>query len=151
MTDKAPVEVIRSGDHLTVTDGRTIVKVGEPGSPDNLAAAVEVLTVDNAVPDICSGIISHSGHRIDALPAGGVIHSGIADKLYPDKRFSAQATTTFGKPVQITVERHPNLPPTKLSIGEVVKFISAIPFRDIVEKLREDDESSVDQAPRHSL
>lgn len=148
------VEVFRSGDHLSVSNGRTIVKVGEPGREDNLAAAVSVMTAENAVSDICSAILRESGHHIDSLPSGGVIHSGISNKRFPDSRFSASATTAFGNPVQITIERHPSLDPASHSVGEVVHFLSAIPFADIAEKVAEDDQDhvgSIDDALRHSL
>lgn len=148
------VEVFVSGDHLSVSNGRTIVKVGEPGRPDNLAAAVAVMTAENAIPDICSAILKESGHRLDALPAGGVIHSGISDKRFPDQRFLANATTTFGNPVQITIERDRRIPASNHSVGEVVHFVSAIPFADIAEKVAEDksdDDRAISEALRHSL
>lgn len=113
------VTVIRSGDHVTITDERVIVKVYST----DLASLLTSLGSEEAT-DIAGALLSTLGLTAHDLPGEAtLVKGGHRDKRFPDGLASVQIDTALGLSGLFTVQTHEDATSAVVSVGEAIAFI----------------------------
>lgn len=129
--------LIRSGDHVTLTDERVIVKVGTADGA-NLAPVLRLL-VPEALSEVSARMMREAGITIHALPSGATLHKAAHRRRLPDHLFHASLVFQLGLRARISLQRHPATAAGSVSIGEAVAFLTGLDFADAADRVAADD------------
>lgn len=128
--------VIRSGDHVTITDERTIVKVHSNDLPTVLGSLGQ-----DEVADICGALLSTLGVTVHDLPSrpGQIIKGARREKKMPEGIASVRIDTALGLSGLLSAQVHESASPGSVSIGEVIGFVADIDYPSVAQAVSTDE------------